>query len=400
MRTASLVYFYHIPIFAAWGLWGCWDKEKERKKNYSFKIKADNVKDSYNTHLSEYEKRQTLLTSLSKKIKEFYRLRNIAATVSYSLTVQEITEKVTQMVSQTIEKGDTYAFFLVHPATRALKLGTSILRKGVKPEMTVDSTDDFNKWIMQQRQPLFISDVEKDYRFDRLKGNFNKNIKSLIATPLTTEDKMLGVLRVDKGFSRDLFNEPFTMEDLRLLAAISNLAALSIKNAMLYKETEELGIKDGLTSLYVLRHFKEVVSRLIASVPERKLVLLMLDLDKFKSVNDQYGHLAGDAVLTTVASILKKESGRDALVSRYGGEEFAIVMPEINKEQGLAIAENIRAAVEGCTIRVRRETISVTISIGLAIYPKNGRAVDPLIECADKALYSSKTEGRNRITVC
>lgn len=400
LRTGDLSYLYHIIAYVTIGIFVYFDKEKERKINYSFKIRTDNIKDSYNTHVSEYEKRKFLLNSLDKKIKEFFRLKNIATTFSYSLTPKEITHKVTSILAKTIEKGDVYSFYLIHKSTRALKLNTRIARKEFQNILIDNQNDDFNRWILHQRQPLLISEAEKDYRFDMVKGNFNKNIKSLVASPLKTEDKILGILRIDSLSQHGLFKESFNMEDLRLLAVIANLAALAIKNADLFKETEELAIKDGLTSLYVVWHFKELLTNLINSNQNKNFALLMLDLDKFKNVNDNFGHLVGDTVLRKIASILKKECPKEAIISRYGGEEFAIALPSSNKNEALSIAESLRKAVEACKIGVRREKISITVSIGIAIYPNDGTENNTLIGNADKALYKSKEAGRNKVSLC
>ncbi len=167
---------------------------------------------------------------------------------------------------------------------------------------------------------------------------------------------------------------------------------------MLYEQTEELAIRDSLTGLYVRRHFydrfKEEHRR--ALLTHRPLSLIMCDLDHFKNCNDRYGHAAGDLMLTQFAKTLKQIT-EQAIVSRYGGEEFAILLPETTKEDAVKIANIIRERVERTPFLVRRENITMTISIGVSNLPIDALDLEDLVEKADKALYQAKRSGRNRV---
>ena len=128
---------------------------------------------------------------------------------------------------------------------------------------------------------------------------------------------------------------------------------------------------------------------------------IMLDIDHFKSINDIWGHSAGDDILRSVATVLKKRLRESDLLGRVGGEEFLAVLPETNLEGARILAENLRTAVEQHTVRVvGTERISVTISLGIAIVdkPQPGE-IDAYIKQADRALYHSKHAGRNRATI-
>jgi diguanylate cyclase (GGDEF)-like protein len=123
----------------------------------------------------------------------------------------------------------------------------------------------------------------------------------------------------------------------------------------------------------------------------------MIDVDNFKSFNDQYGHLVGDAILREVARVIKETIRSMDFIGRYGGEELCIVLAETDKDQALLAAERIRQAVEGRSIRVYDEVMKVTISIGLSTYPKDAQTDKSLIEKADKALYKAKLSGKNKV---
>ena len=146
-----------------------------------------------------------------------------------------------------------------------------------------------------------------------------------------------------------------------------------------------------------MERLKEELSR--AEQYNIDLAFIMVDLDHFKKCNDNFGHLVGDVVLKEVAGILKQNVREIDLVGRFGGEEFCILLPEANKADAYVVAERIRKAVEGYTIKAYDETLSITISMGISSFPEGSRGLDELIENADTALYEAKRQGRNRICV-
>lgn len=400
MRTGIYPYLSYLISYIIIFSFVMIDKEKERKKNYSLKIQRDKIRDEYNTYISEHEKDKFLLSTWEDKLTEIYRLKEIATAFNYSLTSQEITNKVVEILLQTIKKGNMYSLYLIPTNSRTLRLKSRTSKKGFATVLKETADDDFNSWIMLNRKPLLVSEIEHDYRFNTESGNFNKNIKSIIAAPLQTEDKIIGILRITCSSHEEEKYRYFNIEDLRLLSIIANMAALSITNARLFKETEELAIKDGLTSLFVVRYFREQLKEMITAKEKEPFCLLMLDLDKFKNINDSFGHMVGDTVLRKVASVLKAQTPKNAFISRYGGEEFAIILPNTSLQEASDAAEKIRHAVSVTKIGIRREKFNITISIGVASFPNHGETMDELIDNADKALYKSKKEGRNKVTIC
>jgi two-component system cell cycle response regulator len=166
-----------------------------------------------------------------------------------------------------------------------------------------------------------------------------------------------------------------------------------------YHETiYKMTITDGLTSVNNKRYLVEILEREIprALRHHRSLALLMLDIDHFKSVNDTYGHLAGDAVLRDLANIARSRLRPDDILARYGGEEFAIVLPETPLAGAVKAAEELRKMVEQHRFAVEDETIQVTISIGAAEL-QQGMNVDALFKASDEMLYVAKNKGRNQV---
>lgn len=177
---------------------------------------------------------------------------------------------------------------------------------------------------------------------------------------------------------------------------------LGIKRAMLYKKVQELAISDSLTQVFSRRYFLERLKEELERSKKYKhaFSFFMLDIDNFKTYNDRYGHLVGDAVLREIARAIKENIRQVDLVGRYGGEEFSLILPETDREQSLIAAERIRQAVENKLIKVYDEDLRVAVSIGISAFPKDGKSIQTIIEKADQALYRAKQTGKNKVCCC
>ncbi len=172
----------------------------------------------------------------------------------------------------------------------------------------------------------------------------------------------------------------------------------NIENAY-HEEIYRLTTIDGLTQIYNKRYFLETIEREIARSQRyrRSLSLVMFDIDHFKKINDNYGHLAGDYVLKHLASTVKTKIRREDLFARYGGEEFAIVLPEIDGPNSKAFAEKVRQLVEKQDFRFENTRIQVTISMGVGSIDDEHPDASTLVKQADEFLYEAKSAGRNRV---
>lgn len=202
----------------------------------------------------------------------------------------------------------------------------------------------------------------------------------------------------------------FSNEDLSYRLTLSNhdeIGHLALEfNTMAERllahrqKLEALSVRDGLTGLYNRRELEKRLHEEIqrARRYHRPLSVLMLDIDHFKNVNDRYGHQAGDEVLITVADLVQLNVRPVDVVCRYGGEELAVILPETEEAGVRIVAERIRGTVEDfITTTPRGDMVQVTVSIGLAIFPRHGDTAAVLIHAADQALYSAKHEGRNLV---
>lgn len=165
---------------------------------------------------------------------------------------------------------------------------------------------------------------------------------------------------------------------------------------------QELTMRDSLTGLHNRRFLDAALSRELARTEREgnQLAVIVMDLDHFKNVNDQYGHAAGDETLKMLAELLKRGARESDLICRYGGEEFVAIMPGMSADQALERAESWRNQLEEAIIVCGDSRISITLSAGIAVFPDHGNTPSLLLAGADKMLYKAKAEGRNRISVC
>jgi diguanylate cyclase (GGDEF)-like protein len=221
-------------------------------------------------------------------------------------------------------------------------------------------------------------------------------MRSFLGVAIASGDRLFGKLYLTEKANGAVFTE----EDEALVVALSHDAALAIEKARLYKKVEALATMDALTGLGNRRVLDERLRSEIdrARRYKKALGLLMADVDNFKPVNDTYGHGVGDSVLQAVAAVLRQAVREIDVCVRYGGEEFAVILPHAGTESVLVVAERIRAMVAAVPIVAAVDPIrTLTISIGVATYPGNGRSAEQLIEAADAALYRAKRKGKNRV---
>jgi two-component system cell cycle response regulator len=166
-----------------------------------------------------------------------------------------------------------------------------------------------------------------------------------------------------------------------------------------HDEIYRLTTVDGLTQVFNRRYFEETVEREISRCHRygRQLALVMVDIDHFKQINDNFGHLAGDHVLKHVASAIKTRIRREDILSRYGGEEFALLLPEIDVKGAVALAEKVRKLIEKQKFEFDKQQIPVTISAGVAGLATPTYEASDLVRAADTQLYAAKSEGRNKV---
>jgi diguanylate cyclase (GGDEF)-like protein len=176
------------------------------------------------------------------------------------------------------------------------------------------------------------------------------------------------------------------------LERFTSQAALALRGARLLEQVQHMAATDGLTMIANRRTFEDSLVREIARAGrQRHVSLLMIDIDRFKMLNDVHGHPTGDQVLREVAQIIKEQCREFDTAARYGGEEFAAVLPSCTGDEAARLADQIRMTIAAGT------TVPVTVSVGVGTFPGDGRDAESLVRAADQALYEAKHQGRNRV---
>lgn len=218
--------------------------------------------------------------------------------------------------------------------------------------------------------------------------------ESLLAVPLRARGRTLGALLLTGA------RGSFDASARRVLEILANQAAATIQLIKDKEQQRQLAVRDGLTGLYNRRAFGELLGAAIANEDRRpagSLGLVILDLDHFKKLNDTYGHPAGDAALRSLARLLDQHLRKGDQAARYGGEEFVVILPGSDAERSTGAAERLRSALEKHRFVFEGARIPLSASLGVAVWPGDGREPEPLLAAADRALYAAKQAGRNRV---
>jgi two-component system cell cycle response regulator len=266
--------------------------------------------------------------------------------------------------------------------------------RGLEPDMG-PAVYSIANWVIERGEEFVSADLRRDARVAE------KSLACVIAFPLSSRGRRVGALiGLDRVPSA---REPrLAAMILRAVRVLLEPAAVALDNALQLKRAEALSVTDDLTRLYNTRYMNNVLRRETkrASRSGRPLSLLFLDLDGFKSINDTYGHLFGSRALVEAAAVIRGSARETDVVARFGGDEFALILPDTGSEGAFAVGERIRERIaahrfltgDGLSIRL-------TCSVGLATLPDAAASAEELMQAADKAMYIVKDRGKNGIQV-
>ncbi len=252
------------------------------------------------------------------------------------------------------------------------------------------------KYLLKRGTPLFVEDLEKEYVLNAYTKKL-KRIGLYLIAPILIQGRLQGII----GIGEKLYGHSFSQSDYELFHVLINIISISIENALHYEEVKNLSLTDAMTNLHNYRYFsirlKEELNR--GRRNKSKVSLLIIDIDHFKNYNDTLGHQAGDEALRSLGKVLKAAVRDEDIVSRYGGEEFCIILPGISKSSMEILGERLRQKIESHVFYKERVQPDgkLTVSLGGATFPDDARNPDELIQRADQALYEAKNMGRNQM---
>ncbi len=242
----------------------------------------------------------------------------------------------------------------------------------------------FSAWVAKKKKPILIAELGRVGR----KGA--PEIRSFLSVPVVVQRDMIGVINLSHSKAR-----AFDEDDLRIVGLIGGLAAGSLQRVQMKEEARRQSLTDRLTGLYGRRHFQERLNQEIerARRSYQPLSFVLIDVDALAAFNSRFGNQAGDRVLTEISKQLRANTRASDILSRYGGEEFAILMPATTPEDAAIAAERLRKCIETHTFPQKRR---VTVSVGVASFPEDAEGDLDLIAKAEQALFLAKKDGPNR----
>ncbi len=344
-------------------------------------------------------KANELLQELKRTVDQLDAFNEIGKALTSTLDLNEVLSLIMQKVSALLVP-DNWSLLLRPEGDGSDDLVFSIVVGPAAPRLMgarLKSGEGIAGWVAGAGQPALVEDAAHDPRFaSRFDAQADFSTGSIMAVPMKSHGKVLGVIELVNGKDRPSFRD----DDLRTLATIADYAAIAIENARNFRKVQELTIVDEHTGLYNARHLRSVLTQEIARAQRfgRPFSLVFLDIDHFKEVNDQHGHLHGSALLREVGALLLRETRQVDTVVRYGGDEFVVVLPETPKAAACQLAQRVCDAFRGEKfLSTRGVTLAMTASFGVATYPDDAATEQELLARADAAMYRVKTATRDGV---
>lgn len=372
--------------------------KKNLSKIYKLDYQIQVIQEKYNILSNENSQQLKNHAALKTKISRYGSLKKVVEEINQSLDLDNVAVNLTENAFSIIANNQGVCLlYLIDKSKQGLRL----FKAGKEEEKLVvkqKEGDLFDLWVLRNNRPLLVEDIRKDFRFDpeRMKGKELRPFVSLISSPFVSEQRFSGILRLD-----NINPHFYSQDDLRFLMRICDLGAVALENSELFKETQELAIRDGLTKLFTKQYFSDRLKEEClrgTSGGRLSFSLLILDIDHFKNYNDQYGHAIGDIVLKKISQKIDNYFKKyQPVIGRFGGEEFSVILPGVDKKKASRLANELRKIIEKEKIVLRRKETNVTVSIGVAEFPMDAKESDGLIMKSDKAMYQAKEKGRNRV---
>lgn len=333
------------------------------------------------------------LSRADQRARELQLLAEVSRALSAQLSIRALCQTVCNEVRRVM---DAKVFFVAlgTEGESSMRLEFAIEGDEVIEGDVVPLENSFAKRVMETREPIVLQTeqeiVNQPHR--TIHQSEAGVVRSVAMAPLRLGDRCIGVMSA-QSYSENAFDDT----TLRLLTAIGEQLALAVQNAQLFGAARSRADRDPLTNLFHHRYLKTRLEEEIgrSKLSNQPLVVLMMDIDNFKLVNDTYGHPAGDDALRMLTALLQATCRTSDVIGRYGGDEFMIILPDTDAEHGLRIAERIEVEVAGRALHLHDGgAIPLRCSIGLSSVPADGWMPAEIIAKADAALYQSKRQGR------
>ncbi|MBM3175026.1 MAG: diguanylate cyclase, partial [Chloroflexi bacterium] len=336
--------------------------------------------------------KEYLQEQLKRHEQELSLISRLSGVMTSSLKIQEVYDAFVAGLREVVDVDWATVALIEGVYLRFEALSTEV-GSAWQPGERIPLKGTATEWLVNRRRAFVESNLSNKARFWTGAEFVKRGIRSIVYVPLLVKNEVIGSLIVA---SRRL--RAYTPEQVHLLERLASQVAMPVENSRLYSKAEQRALVDELTGLFNRRYFDECLTREIDRHSRHggMLSLVLLDLDVFKEYNDKYGHLAGDRVLTTIGKMMEKSIRNVDMAFRYGGDEFAILLPNADGNNAFVVAERVRARIAH---EMKGERTGITASLGLATWPSDGVTPDEIVTAADRALYYAKRTGGNRTSV-
>lgn len=331
-------------------------------------------------------------TQLERKVAELSALYTISQALLNSGDLESVLTTILDKSRETIgsERG-SIMLYADGQDYLSVRVVCGQVNPQIKDRIKIHKGEGIAGKVVETGQGIISNDGYNDKSFKRISDK-ERDIRQILCVPLQVNRETIGTINLINRVN----GKDFTDDDLRLLTSIASQAAVTIENSRLYN----LAVFDGLTQVHVRRYFEAWLLKEFERARRygNDLCIIMCDIDRFKSINDNFGHHAGDIVLQEIAKILRGSVRESDLVARYGGEEFILGLPQTSIAGAEQFAERLRKRIEENQIVVKGQRVPCTLSLGVCSYKISGPP-DPMKfkDYADRALYAAKGGGRNKV---
>ncbi len=339
------------------------------------------------------------LTEFERVKKQIAIFNEIGKTLTSSLTVNEVLEKILYKVAEFFSP-ENWSLLLVDEASQELYfeivVGDFQHTEKLK-DIRLKIGEGVAGWVAKTGRPLFVPSVDEEPKFSKKVDKATKfSTESIICIPLKIRDKVLGVIELIN--KKDI--TPLQKYDMEILATVADYAAIALENARNYEEVHRLTISDDISGLFNARHLHTLLELEVerAKFDGTPFSIIFLDLDSFKKVNDTYGHLIGSRLLGEIGLLLSECMKDSYCAARYGGDEFVIILPATPKDEALSFCRELRDVLrEKSFFEDEGISVRVTASFGIAAYPEDAQTKDELLHAADERMYRVKDRQKDDI---
>jgi diguanylate cyclase (GGDEF)-like protein len=330
-----------------------------------------------------------LYEEVRQREEELSLIGHLAAIVTSSLDIRQMYDSLIQELKKVLDV-DWAAITLVEGEEINLLAITSEVGSAWQTGDKLPLKDTATEWVVTNKVPLVEPNLPEESRFWTGKQHLKQGIQSMAFLPLMVGAEAIGAMCIASRRPN-----AYSASQVQLLSQLALRVAMSIENVRLYAQAEQRARIDELTGLWNRRHLMERIQVEIGrhSRYGGAFSLIILDLDSFKALNDTYGHIEGDRILKQLGIILKGAIRDADEAFRYGGDEFAILLPQTSIKDAQEVAERVRRRISA---ELKTGSVSMTASLGLASWPVDGIAINEIISAADKALYQAKQRGGNQ----